>query len=84
MREIQEIIGAFQKIGLQERAVLATVVETSGSVHRCAGAQMLILETGQHIGSISGGCLESDVCERALESIGSAPQIIGYSTTQIR
>jgi xanthine dehydrogenase accessory factor len=78
MKEVQEIITAFQNLRPKERAVLATVVETSGSVYRCAGAQMLILSSGQQVGSISGGCLERDVRERALEGIGSPAQIVVY------
>ena len=46
-------------------AVLATVVHVKGSAYRRPGARMLILPDGQHIGSISGGCLEGDVCQKA-------------------
>jgi xanthine dehydrogenase accessory factor len=45
--------------------VLATVVHVQGSAYRRPGARMLILPDGQHIGSISGGCLEGDVCQKA-------------------
>jgi len=46
-------------------AVLATVVHVKGSAYRRPGARMLILPDGRHIGSISGGCLEGDVCQKA-------------------
>ena len=46
-------------------AVLATVVHVEGSAYRRPGARMLIMPDGQHIGSISGGCLEGDVCQKA-------------------
>ena len=46
-------------------AVLATVVHVKGSAYRRPGARMLISPDGQHIGSISGGCLEGDVCRKA-------------------
>ena len=46
-------------------AVLATVVHVKGSAYRRPGARMLILPDGQPIGSISGGCLEGDVCRKA-------------------
>jgi len=46
-------------------AVLATVVHVKGSAYRRPGARMLILPDGQTIGSISGGCLEGDVCRKA-------------------
>jgi xanthine dehydrogenase accessory factor len=45
--------------------VLATVVQTIGSTYRKAGAQMLIAADGRSAGLLSGGCLESDLLERA-------------------
>lgn len=48
-----------------ERAVLATVVDVRGSSYRLPGAKMLILESGETRGTVSGGCLETDVMERA-------------------
>lgn len=66
MKELQDIVVAFEAIIRRaQRAALATVVQTLGSVYRRAGARMLIMEADQRVGSISGGCLESDVCERA-------------------
>jgi xanthine dehydrogenase accessory factor len=46
-------------------AVLATVVHVKGSAYRRPGARMLIRPDGQHIGAISWGCLEGDVCQKA-------------------
>jgi xanthine/CO dehydrogenase XdhC/CoxF family maturation factor len=48
-----------------EPLVLATVYETEGSTYSKAGAQMLIAETGDFQGMLSGGCLEGDLGERA-------------------
>jgi xanthine dehydrogenase accessory factor len=48
-----------------EPLVLATVVQTAGSTYRKPGAQMLIAADGQSAGLLSGGCLESDLVERA-------------------
>jgi xanthine dehydrogenase accessory factor len=45
--------------------VLATVVSTLGSTYRKSGAQMLIDAAGDSAGLLSGGCLESDLAERA-------------------
>ena len=47
------------------RAVLATIVRTEGSTYRKAGAQILISEGGTASGLLSGGCLETDLHERA-------------------
>src|ERR1043165_145019 len=45
--------------------VLATVVSPVGSTYRKSGAQMLIDAAGDSAGLLSGGCLESDLAERA-------------------
>ena len=58
---------------------LATVVATSGSVYRRAGARMLIEAGGETFGSVSGGCLEADLVERARRlAPGMPPQVIEY------
>ena len=48
-----------------ETPVLATVLATRGSSYRKPGARMLVTSEGWQAGSISGGCLESDVVRRA-------------------
>jgi xanthine/CO dehydrogenase XdhC/CoxF family maturation factor/CTP:molybdopterin cytidylyltransferase MocA len=48
---------------------LATVVETKGSAYRRAGARLIIRRDGKTWGAISGGCIESDIIERALNVI---------------
>jgi xanthine/CO dehydrogenase XdhC/CoxF family maturation factor len=40
---------------------LATIVATTGSTYRRAGARLLVPAEGDPIGNISGGCLEGDV-----------------------
>lgn len=47
------------------RLVLATVFETAGSTYSKAGAQMLINESGDFQGMLSGGCLEGDLADHA-------------------
>ncbi len=51
---------------LQQPLVLATLVSTSGSSYKKAGAMMLIESDRATHGLISGGCLESDVAEHAM------------------
>lgn len=65
MREIQEILRKIEELGPSEMAVLVTVVDVQGSSYRLPGARMLSLESGRTFGTVSGGCLEADVMERA-------------------
>jgi xanthine dehydrogenase accessory factor len=48
-----------------EPLALATIVATVGSTYQKPGAQMLIAGDGHAAGLLSGGCLESDLMERA-------------------
>jgi xanthine dehydrogenase accessory factor len=48
---------------------LATVVAVRGSAPRAPGAVMAVTATGQVAGSVSGGCVESDVYETATEAL---------------
>ena len=47
------------------KAVLATVIQQSGSAPRKGGAQMVIREDGSFVGSIGGGRLEGDCIKEA-------------------
>ncbi len=64
------------------RAVaLAVVVHTNGSTYRKPGALMLIAADGEYAGLLSGGCLESDLHEHALQVMASgAAQLVTYDT----
>ena len=52
-----------------QTAVLATVVETTGSTPRAAGARMLILDDGSTFGTVGGGAIEKAVIDNASELI---------------
>ncbi|MBE9003999.1 XdhC family protein [Fortiea sp. LEGE XX443] len=84
MKELQNILAAFKQTQNQRQlTALATVVKTSGSVYRRPGARMLLIESGQMIGCVSGGCLESDVFEIAqpLMFYSGEPVVVKYDTT---
>jgi xanthine/CO dehydrogenase XdhC/CoxF family maturation factor len=63
------------------RAVLATIVRGTGSTYRRPGTSAVICENGEVLGAISGGCLESDIREAALQVIaGAPPRLLHYNT----
>jgi xanthine dehydrogenase accessory factor len=59
--------------------VLATVIRTGGSTYAKPGAQMLIATDGEYAGLLSGGCLEGDLREHAVEvATSGAARIVSY------
>src|ERR1700759_2575184 len=82
MHELQSVVDAYRQARERgERAALATVVNVIGSAYRRPGARMLITESGQTAGSISGGCLERDVAERAAQVMATGIlRIVEYDT----
>jgi len=56
-----------------DRLALATVVSTWGSAPRPRGSHMLIHADGRFEGSVSGGCVETDILQTAADVIAGAP-----------
>ena len=54
-----------------EKVVVATVVATRRSAPRPVGTSLAVSESGAMCGSVSGGCVESDVYENAREVLES-------------
>ena len=48
------------------KTVLASVVDLDGSSYRKPGVRMLLLENGEMIGAVSGGCVEKDNARKAV------------------
>lgn len=81
-KEIQQIICKINSLGENNPAVLATVVDVKGSSYRLPGAKMLITKSGEAFGTVSGGCLEADVLERAKKVLQTGkPSVFVYDTT---
>jgi xanthine dehydrogenase accessory factor len=77
VKEILPEIEAWKKDG--ENVVVATVVATRRSAPRPIGASLAISESGKMCGSVSGGCVESDVFENAQEVFESGePKLLSY------
>jgi xanthine dehydrogenase accessory factor len=77
MREILDKVEEWRARG--ERVAVATVLTTTGSTPRPAGAKMAVTASGSMAGSISGGCVDTDVIEHAMEVLRSGrPHIVEY------
>jgi xanthine/CO dehydrogenase XdhC/CoxF family maturation factor len=61
LRALFEFIGEHADASL----VLATVIDVEGSTYRKPGAMVLLTDSAEAVGLVSGGCLETDLCERA-------------------
>lgn len=83
MKEISEIIKAFDNAQREGRqAALVTLVHVDGSSYRRPGARMLVTDTGELTGAISGGCLEGDALNKALHSIHQQKNmLVTYDTS---
>ena len=80
MKEILDEIGRWQGGG--EQVVVATVVATRRSAPRPVGTSLAVSESGKMCGSVSGGCVESDVFEHAMEVMRSGePKLLSYGIT---
>jgi xanthine/CO dehydrogenase XdhC/CoxF family maturation factor len=68
--ETREVLDFLARVrGAGQRAALATVVRVRGSAYRHEGAKLVVAEDGSTAGNVSGGCLEQDVREVALQVI---------------
>ncbi|WP_044894383.1 XdhC family protein [Bacillus alveayuensis] len=77
MNENKRIIDALLKNAREnQNMALATVVKVSGSAYKREGSKMLIDKKGGTNGLISGGCLERDVAEVALQVMESGQPIL--------
>jgi xanthine dehydrogenase accessory factor len=77
VREVLSDIERWRSRG--ERFAIATVIATRRSAPRPVGAKLAISAGGEMAGSVSGGCVESDVYEHACEVLGgSRPQLLSY------
>jgi len=79
-RQILETIDDALAAG--EQAAVATVVSTIRSAPRQPGAKMVVTSGGKLVGSVSGGCVESDVAERAKAVFaGGDASLVHYGVT---
>ncbi len=77
MNEVLNEIESWQQAGNQ--VAIATVVKVEGSAPRPIGATMAVSSGGELAGSVSGGCVETDVFVEAQEVLKSGtPKLLRY------
>jgi xanthine/CO dehydrogenase XdhC/CoxF family maturation factor len=77
MKEILEDVARWRAEGKQ--VAIATVVATRRSAPRPVGAKLAVSDAGELSGSVSGGCVESDVYECAREVLETrTPRLVSY------
>lgn len=77
MHELADTIERWRARG--DRVALATVVATRRSAPRPVGSKLAVSEQGELFGSVSGGCVESEVALTAGEVIADGvPRLLTY------
>jgi xanthine/CO dehydrogenase XdhC/CoxF family maturation factor len=77
VKEILPEVEAWREAG--EKVVVATVVATRRSAPRPVGTSLAVSESGKMCGSVSGGCVESDVYDNAMEVMRTGePKLLSY------
>jgi xanthine dehydrogenase accessory factor len=81
MREILDQLIRWRDRG-DEHIALATVLATRRSAPRPVGSKLAVSEQGELAGSVSGGCVESEVALTAREVLENGePQMLTYGIT---
>jgi xanthine dehydrogenase accessory factor len=80
MKELLPEIDRWRAKG--EKVAIATVVATRRTSPRPVGSKLAVSEGGELAGSVSGGCVESDVYLAAQEVLAGGPaRLITYGIT---
>ena len=74
MREVLDDVRRMLRAG--DRVAIATVVDTRRSAPRPLGSRLALSSSGEMVGSVSGGCVESDVALRAEEVLAGGPPLL--------
>lgn len=83
MSEIVDVLTAVEDVHARgEKMALATVVAARGSTYRRPGARLLVAESGDLIGNISGGCLDNDIRREAGQVMaGKGARLVEFDLT---
>jgi xanthine dehydrogenase accessory factor len=79
--DIFEEISRLRRDG--KRAALATIVNVRGSIPSVVAAKMLVRDDGSILGTVGGGCVESDVRKGAMEVMrDEKPKMCNFNLDQ--
>jgi xanthine dehydrogenase accessory factor len=74
MRDVLPDLDRWKEQG--EEIALGTLVRVRGSAPRLPGARLCVTRSGRMAGSVSGGCVENDVYERAMQVLDSGQPVV--------
>jgi xanthine/CO dehydrogenase XdhC/CoxF family maturation factor len=74
--EVLDQVGKWKADG--KGVAVATVIVTWGSSPRPVGSQLGVDDSGNMVGSVSGGCIEGAVVKEALDAIGRQAAIARF------
>ena len=74
MKEVLTELDRWQRQG--EAIALATLVRVRGSTPRLPGARLCVTRSGKMAGSVSGGCVENDVIEHAMQVLDAGRPVV--------
>ena len=77
MRERRQIVQLWRQ---GNASALVTLVKVTGSSYRQPGARLLLNGDGEYAGTISGGCLETEVIRKAAWMVREGAVVERYST----
>ncbi|MYB40812.1 MAG: XdhC family protein [Chloroflexi bacterium] len=77
MRDVLDDLDRWQR--QSEQVAIATLTEVRGSAPRLPGARFCATRSGEVSGSVSGGCIEADLFEHAMQVLdGERPAVVQY------
>ncbi len=77
MRDVLDDLERWQR--QSEQVAIATLTEVRGSAPRLPGARFCATRSGEVSGSVSGGCIEADLYEHAMQVLdGDRPAVVQY------
>ncbi|HYN53804.1 MAG TPA: XdhC family protein [Methylotenera sp.] len=81
--DLEVLTRALEWLNSGYKAHLFTVVQTWGSAPRLPGAVLVVRGDGHLIGSVSGGCIEDDLADKARnQELPTTPSIMEYGISR--